>query len=114
MVARSRATLKASSGAWGVKGGIRGATSQFKPPCPPLRELILVLLESSAKGKKVESACAELWITKESAAAPCFAVGLESAPCLWYLCIVKSLISCAKARISCAFPTGSSCSYQAF
>ena len=27
--------LKASSGVWGVKGGIRGATSQFKPPCPP-------------------------------------------------------------------------------
>ena len=37
--------LKASSGVWGVKGGIRGATSRadevkpvirkFKPPCPP-------------------------------------------------------------------------------
>ncbi|MDY5951455.1 MAG: restriction endonuclease subunit S [Helicobacter sp.] len=40
--------LKASSGVWGVKGGIRGATSRadevkpvirkFKPPCPPLKE----------------------------------------------------------------------------
>ncbi|WP_307983473.1 restriction endonuclease subunit S [uncultured Helicobacter sp.] len=40
--------LKASSGVWGVKGGIRGATShadevkpvirKFKPPCPPLKE----------------------------------------------------------------------------
>ena len=33
--------LEASSGVWGgggVKGGIRGATSQFKPPCPPLKK----------------------------------------------------------------------------
>ena len=32
--------LKAASGVWGVKGGIRGATSQFKPPCPPLKRTI--------------------------------------------------------------------------
>ena len=31
--------LEASSGVWGVKGGIRGATSQFKPPCPPLKKM---------------------------------------------------------------------------
>ena len=31
--------LKSVVGVWGVKGGIRGATSQFKPPRPPLKGL---------------------------------------------------------------------------
>ena len=48
-LSRAEHPLKASSGVWGVKGGIRGATfarvalplgptCTFKPPCPPLKK----------------------------------------------------------------------------
>ena len=56
MAHAKRATLKASSGAWGVKGGIRGASLPIQAPLSPLeRTLSQAKLESSNNAKKVDS-----------------------------------------------------------